>query len=221
MRLSRRGSDCVALALPPREGERMRRTLRCRPLTVAMLTLALAAPAPPSRGQMPSPAAHDPISLLLPLVLTVLGIGVAMSRNDAERARELESNGEWDRLDELTGARLARTPDDLEWRELRGRSLLRRGRCEDALGDLHFAFERRQATGDPTAAFDVGLQLGSCQMALWDLAAASATMTRLTEIAPGRWEPCYQLGVARDRLGDAAGAQAALLALRERNPPMA
>ena len=199
----------------------MRRTLRCRPLTVAMLTLALAAPAPPSRGQMPFPVAPDPISLLLPLVLTVLGIGMAMSRSDAERARKLESSGEWDRLDELISARLARTPDDLEWRELRGRSLLRRGRCEDALGDLRFAFERRQATGDPTAAFDVGLQLGSCQMALWDLPAASATMTRLTEIAPGRWEPYYQLGVARDRQGDAAGAQAALLALRERNPPMA
>jgi hypothetical protein len=201
----------------------MSRTLRARPLAVVALAVALAVPAPPTRGQIPFPVGPDPISLLLPLVLTVLGMGVAMSRSDAERARELESSGEWARLDELIGARLARTPDDLEWRELRGRSLLRRGRCEDALGDLRFAFERRQAASDPTAAaaFDIGLQLGSCQMALWDLPAASATMARLTEIAPGRWEPYYQLGVARDRQGDAAGAQAALLALRERNPPMA
>jgi hypothetical protein len=144
-----------------------------------------------------------------------------MSRSDAERARDLESSGEWDRLDELIGARLARAPDDLEWRELRGRSLLRRGRCEDALSDLRFAFERRQTAGDRTAAFDVGLQLGSCEMALWDLTAAGATMARLTVIAPERWEPYYQLGVARDRQGDAEGAQATLLALRERSPAMA
>jgi hypothetical protein len=58
-------------------------------------------------------------------------------------------------------------------------------------------------------------------MALWDLSAASETLTRLTEVAPTRWEPYYQLGVARDRLGDAAGTQAALAALREHNAPMA
>ena len=200
------------------------RVPRYRSLTVAALALALAIPGAPVRGQIPFPVGPDPISLLLPLVLTVLGMGALTSKSDAERARDLESHGKWGQLDELIEARLARSPDDLEWRELRGRSLLRRGRCADAVSDLRFAFERRQAASDSTAsavAFDVGLQLGSCQMALWDLPAASATMTRLTEIAPGRWEPLYQLGVARDRLGDSAGAQVALAALRNRNPPMA
>jgi hypothetical protein len=212
----------------------MSRTLRYRALIVGALAVALATPGAPVRGQMPVgriplgqfplPLVPDPIFLILPLVLTVLGMGVAMSKDDVERARELESRGEWDRLDELIAARLARSPDDLEWRELRGRSLLRRGRCADALGDLRFVFERRQEASDPaasTVAFDVGLQLGSCQMVLWDLPAASATMTRLIEIAPGRWEPYYQLGVARDRQGDAGAAQAAVAALRERNSPMA
>lgn len=202
----------------------MLRVLRCRTLSMIALSLALAAPAPPGRGQLPFPVAPDPVLLLLPLVLTVLGMSVGMSKSDADRARQLESRGEWGRLDELIAARLARNPNDLEWRELRGRSLLRRGRCAEALGDLRFAFERRQMAGDPAqsaAAFGTGLQLGSCQMALWELSAASATMTRLTEIAPERWEPYYQLGLARGRQGDAAGAQAAVAALRERNPAMA
>jgi hypothetical protein len=218
------GVRVACLVLSQRGGKAVSRSPRYRPLTVAALALALATPGAPIRGQIPFPVAPDPVSLLLPLVLTVLGVGALTSRSDAERARDLEARGEWSQLDGLIEARLARSPDDLEWRELRGRSLLRRGRCADALGDLRFAFERRQATADPAAsaaAFDVGLQLGSCQMALWDLPAASATMTRLSEIAPGRWEPYYQLGVARDRLGDATGAQVALAALRDRNPPMA
>jgi hypothetical protein len=160
----------------------------------------------------------------VPLVLTVLMLGLQISKSDADRVRELESRGDWDQLETLINARLARNPDDLNWRELRGRMLQRRGRCGDALGDLRFAFERRQAADDPAApdaAFDVGLLLGSCQMALWDLPAAAATMTRLAEIAPGRWEPHYHLGVLRARQGDAEGAQAAVTALRSRNGAMA
>ncbi len=203
----------------------MSRTLRYRPLTVAALALALATSGAPVRGQMmPFPVAPDPIFLIVPLVLTVLGLGVELSKSDADRLRQLESRGDWDQVEALINARLARNPDDLHWRELRGRMLQRRGRCADAIDDLRFAFERRQAGGDPAAtdaAFDVGLLLGSCQMALWDLPAAIATMTRLAEIAPGRWEPHYHLGVARARQGDAEGAQAEVIALRSRNAAMA
>ena len=204
----------------------MSRPLRLRSLTVAALALALATPGAPVRGQVPFPIpiAPDPIFLIVPLVLTVLGLGLEMSRSDADRVRELESRGEWDQVEALVNARLARNPDDLQWRELRGRMLQRRGRCADALDDLRFAFERRQATGGPAApdaAYDVGLLLGLCQMALWGLPAAIATLTRLTEIAPERWEPHYHLGVARARQGDAEGAQAEVTALRSRNAAMA
>lgn len=173
---------------------------------------------------MPFPVAPDPTILIVPLVLTVLLLGLQISKSDADRVRELESRGDWNQLETLINTRLARNPDDLNWRELRGRMLQRRGRCADALDDLRFAFERRQAAGDPAApdaAFDVGLLLGSCQMALWDLPAAAATMMRLTEIAPDRWEPHYHLGVLRARQGDAEGAQAAVTALRSRNGAMA
>jgi hypothetical protein len=204
----------------------MWRTLRYRPLTAAALSMALAIAGAPVRGQMPIPfpVVPDPIFLIVPLVLTALGMGVELSKSDADRVRQLESRGDWDQVEALINARLARNPDDLQWRELRGRMLQRRGRCADALDDLRFAFEHRQAAGDPAAtdtAFDVGLLLGSCQMALWDLPAAIATLTRLVEIAPGRWEPYYHLGVARARQGDAEGAQAAVTALRSRNAAMA
>ena len=202
----------------------MSRALRCRRLTVAALALALATPGTPVRGQMPIPVAPDPIFLIVPLVLTVLGLGVEMAKSDADRLRQLESRGDWDQVEALINARLARNPDDLQWRELRGRMLQRRGRCAEALDDLQFAFEHRQAAADPAAPdarFDVGLLLGSCQAAVWDLPSAIATMTRLAEIEPGRWEPHYHLGVARARQGDAEGAQAAVIALRSRNAAMA
>jgi hypothetical protein len=204
----------------------MPQLLRFRSLTVAALALALAVPGAPVRGQVPFPIpiAPDPIFLIVPLVLTVLGLGVEMSKSDADRVRQLESRGDWDQVEALVNARLARNPDDPQWRELRGRMLQRRGRCADALDDLRFAFERRQAAGDPAAtgaAYDVGLLLGLCQMALWDLPAAIATMTRLTEIAPERWEPHYHLGVARARQGDAECAQAEVTALRSLNAAMA
>jgi hypothetical protein len=91
----------------------MSRTLcRYRPLTVAApaLALALAMPEAPVRGQMPFPVAPDPIMLIVPLLLTVLGLRMAVSRSDAERVRQLESRGDWDQLDTLIKEHLAARP---------------------------------------------------------------------------------------------------------------
>ena len=70
-------------------------------------------------------------------------------------------------------------------------------------------------------AFTVGLALGQCEMALWELPAAADTMGQLAVLAPERWEPVYNLGVIRALQGDASGARAAEARLRLLNPAMA
>jgi hypothetical protein len=73
----------------------------------------------------------------------------------------------------------------------------------------------------PEPTFAAGLSLGLCEMAVWDLNAAAATMVRLSPLAPQRWEPIYNLGVIRALQGDLDGARAAEAALRPRNAEMA
>ncbi len=196
--------------------------MRSLPRTFAVipLTLALALP-PPSRGQgfvIPL----GPEILIGPLLLLIIPLAMQLSRSDESRIRELEARSDWSGLAQLASRRLARDPGNLYWLELRGRTLQRRGRCEEAMADLRPAFEGQVAKGSPYEdALSAGLALGMCELAAPDLVAAAQTFERLRQLMPLRAEPVYQLGVIRTMQGDTAAADAALATLESLNAPLA
>jgi Flp pilus assembly protein TadD len=146
-----------------------------------------------------------------------------LSKSDEKRVQELEARGDWASVVAMATQHLGAKPGDLYWLELRGRALQRQMGCAAALPDLRQAFDGRlaQAPLQPEPTFAAGLSLGLCEMAVWDLNAAAATMVRLSPLAPQRWEPIYNLGVIRALQGDLDGARAAEAALRPRNAEMA
>lgn len=189
------------------------------------LALALAFPAQ-ARAQAPLfiPLVPPAGVVLAPLALMILiPLGMELSKTDEKRVRELEARGDWAAVVALATRQLAAAPGDLYWLELRGRALQRQSGCAAAVPDLGQAFDLRMAQTPVAAepAFTVGLALGQCEMALWDLPAAADTMGKLAALAPQRWEPVYNLGVIRALQGDGPGARAAEASLRERNPAMA
>ena len=189
------------------------------------LALALALPAQ-ARAQAPLfiPLVPPAGVVLAPLALMILiPLGMELSKTDEKRVRELEARGDWAAVVALATRQLAAAPGDLYWLELRGRALQRQSGCAAAVPDLGQAFDLRMAQTPVAAepAFTVGLALGQCEMALWDLPAAADTMGKLAALAPQRWEPVYNLGVIRALQGDGPGARAAEASLRERNPAMA
>lgn len=189
------------------------------------LALALAFPAQ-ARAQAPLfiPLVPPAGVVLAPLALMILiPLGMELSKTDEKRVRELEARGDWAAVVALATRQLAAAPGDLYWLELRGRALQRQSGCAAAVPDLGQAFDLRMAQTPVAAepAFTVGLALGQCEMALWDLPAAADTMGKLAALAPQRWEPVYNLGVIRALQGDDPGARAAEASLRERNPAMA
>lgn len=189
------------------------------------LALALAFPAQ-ARAQAPLfiPLVPPAGVVLAPLTLMLLiPLDMELSKTDEKRVRELEARGDWAGVVALATRNLAAAPGDLYWLELRGRALQRQSGCAAAVPDLGQAFDLRMAQTPVAAepAFTVGLALGQCEMALWDLPAAADTMGKLAALAPQRWEPVYNLGVIRALQGDGPGARAAEASLRERNPAMA
>ncbi len=194
------------------------------PRSLKALALALALSLPwPARAQAPI-FIPIPASILVgPLVMLLIPLGMELSKSDEKRVQELEVRGDWAAVIAMATQHLAANPDDLYWLELRGRALQRQGGCGAALRDLRQTFDGRlgQRPLQPGPAFSAGLTLGLCEMAVWDLGTAAATMDRLALLAPQRWEPAYNLGVIRALQGDLAGARAAETALRARNPEMA
>ncbi len=189
------------------------------------LALALALPAQ-TRAQAPLfiPLVPPVGVILAPLALMILvPLGMELSKTDEKRVRELEARGDWAGVVALATRQLAAAPGDLYWLELRGRALQRQSGCAAAVPDLGQAFDLRMAQTPVAAepAFTVGLALGQCEMALWDLAAAADTMGKLAALAPQRWEPVYNLGVIRALQGDGPGARTAEAGLRPLNPAMA
>ena len=189
------------------------------------LALALAFPAQ-ARAQAPLfiPLVPPAGVVLAPLALMILiPLGMELSKTDEKRVRELEARGDWAAVAALATRNLAAAPDDPHWLELRGRALQRQSGCAAAVPDLGRAFDLRMAQTPVLAepAFTVGLALGQCEMALWELPAAADTMGQLAVLAPQRWEPVYNLGVIRALQGDASGARAAEARLRLLNPAMA
>lgn len=176
--------------------------------TLAAALAASLAMAPGARAQAPMIAVPvGPEVLAVPLLLLLLTLGMKMSQSDEKTVRELEKRGDWAAVVALADKRLAARADELTWREIRGRALQRSGRCELAMLDLRYAFERRVSAGGAAAndaAFQVGLALGLCEMQAWQLEAAAATMTRLAALAPTRWEPPYNLAVIAAQRSDAA-----------------
>ena len=156
----------------------MRHARRLKVLTLAM-TLVLPVQA---RAQAPFPIPFvPPVGVILaPLALMILiPLGMELSKTDEKRVRELEARGEWAAVAALAARNLAVVPNDPHWLELRGRALQRQSGCAAAVPDLGQAFDLRMAQTPVAAepAFTVGLALGQCEMALWDLPAASATIT--------------------------------------------
>lgn len=197
--------------------------LRC--LALASLLVPGAAPRPvfAQAAGMPIPIAASGASvaalLAAPLILLWL-----TSPSDLQRLRTLDAQEDWDGIAALAGRRLAAHPGDPVWHELRGRALQRLGRCAEAVGDLRLAFDARVAEASPettTTAFDTGLLLGLCQMALPDFAGAARTMEQIAAIDSQRGEPVYHLGVIRAHQGDLDAALAVLPALRARSAGMA
>lgn len=196
-----------------------------RRLNALTLMIALALPVP-ARAQAPLfiPLVPPLGAILAPLALMVLvPLGMEMSKTDEKRVRELETRGDWAAVAALATRNLAAAPRDPYWLELRGRALQRQSGCAAAVPDLGQAFDARLAQTPvlPEPAFAVGLALGQCEMALWDLPAAADTMGKLAALSPQRWEPVYNLGVIQALQGNVAGAAAAYASLRERNPAMA
>lgn len=196
-----------------------------RRLNALTLMIALALPVP-ARAQAPLfiPLVPPLGAILAPLALMVLvPLGMELSKTDEKRVRELETRGDWAAVAALATRNLAAAPRDPYWLELRGRALQRQSGCAAAVPDLGQAFDARLAQTPvlPEPAFAVGLALGQCEMALWDLPAAADTMGKLAALSPQRWEPVYNLGVIQALQGNVAGAAAAYASLRERNPAMA
>lgn len=196
-----------------------------RRLNALTLMIALALPVP-ARAQAPLfiPLVPPLGAILAPLALMVLvPLGMEMSKTDEKRVRELETRGDWAAVAALATRNLAAAPRDPYWLELRGRALQRQSGCAAAVPDLGQAFDARLAQTPvlPEPAFAVGLALGQCEMALWDLPAAADTMGKLAALSPQRWEPVYNLGVIQALQGNVAGAAAVYASLRERNPAMA
>ncbi len=196
-----------------------------RRLNALTLAIALALPVP-ARAQAPLfiPLVPPLGAILAPLALMVLvPLGMEMSKTDEKRVRELETRGDWAAVAALATRNLAAAPRDPYWLELRGRALQRQSGCAAAVPDLGQAFDARLAQTPvlPEPAFAVGLALGQCEMALWELPAAADTMGKLAALSPQRWEPVYNLGVIQALQGNVAGAAAAYASLRERNPAMA
>jgi Flp pilus assembly protein TadD len=194
------------------------------PRTLKALALALALGLPmQARAQAPF-FVPIPASILVgPLVMLLIPLGMELSKSDEKRVQELEARGDWASVVAMATQHLGAKPGDLYWLELRGRALQRQMGCAAALPDLRQAFDGRlaQAPLQPEPTFAAGLSLGLCEMAVWDLNAAAATMVRLSPLAPQRWEPIYNLGVIRALQGDLDGARAAEAALRPRNAEMA
>ncbi len=194
------------------------------PRTLKALALALALGLPlQARAQAPF-FVPIPASILVgPLVMLLIPLGMELSKSDEKRVQELEARGDWASIAAMATQHLAAKPGDLYSLELRGRALQRQSGCSAALPDLRQAFDGRlvQLPLLPAPAFAAGLSLGLCEMAVWDLNAAAATMGRLAPLAPQRWEPIYNLGVIRALQGDLDGARAAEAALRPRNAEMA
>ena len=200
----------------------MQHARRLKALTLAMV-LALPVQA---RAQAPMfiPLVPPVGVILAPLALMILiPLGMELSKTDEKRVRELEARGDWAAVAALATRNLAAAPDDPHWLELRGRALQRQSGCAAAVPDLGRAFDLRMAQTPVLAepAFAVGLALGQCEMALWELPAAADTMGKLAALSPQRWEPVYNLGVIQALQGNVAGAAAAYASLRERNPAMA
>jgi len=196
-----------------------------RRLNALTLMIALALPVP-ARAQAPLfiPLVPPLGAILAPLALMVLvPLGMELSKTDEKRVRELETRGDWAAVAALATRNLAAAPRDPYWLELRGRALQRQSGCAAAVPDLGQAFDARLAQTPvlPEPAFAVGLALGQCEMALWELPAAADTMGKLAALSPQRWEPVYNLGVIQALQGNVAGAAAAYASLRERNPAMA
>ena len=194
------------------------------PRTLKALALALALGLPmQARAQAPF-FVPIPASILVgPLVMLLIPLGMELSKSDEKRVQELEARGDWASVVAMATQHLGAKPGDLYWLELRGRALQRQMGCAAALPDLRQAFDGRlaQAPLQPEPTFAAGLSLGLCEMAVWDLNAAAATMVRLSPLAPQGWEPIYNLGVIRALQGDLDGARAAEAALRPRNAEMA
>jgi hypothetical protein len=213
-------------ALPPNNGavnDPDASARRLRRFVMASLVLALASgSAGPSRAQA-FPVPVPPSILAVPLLLLLIPVGIQLSRSDETEVRRLEAREDWAALVALASRRLAAHPGDVQWHELRGRALQRQGRCGEAIGDLRAVFEHRLVhaplAADP--AFDAGLALGLCEMALPDWDAAARTMTRLSTLAPSRWEPDYHLGVIYARRADTAAALAMVESLKGKSPGMA
>ncbi len=189
-----------------------------RTLAVAPLALALMLPTT-SRPQAPVPLIAADASLLAgPFLLLVIPLALHLSRSDEKRAREFEALEDWPGLAAFASRRIEQHPGDAHWLELRGRALLRQGRCKDAMPDLTSAFETQLAAQGPVkAAYSAGWALGMCQMALPDLVAAAVTFERLQQLDPSQPETAYNLGVIRTIQGDTGAAAAALAMLTSRN----
>jgi hypothetical protein len=194
------------------------------PRTLKALVLAVALGLPlQARAQAPFLVPIPASILVAPLVMLLIPLGMELSKSDEKRVQELEARGDWASIAAMATQHLGAKPGDLYWLELRGRALQRQSGCAAALPDLRQAFDERlaQAPLQPEPTFAAGLSLGLCEMAVWDLNAAAATMVRLSPLAPQRWEPIYNLGVIRALQGDLDGARAAEAALRPRNAEMA
>jgi hypothetical protein len=189
----------------------MKRSGRQRLLTVALAASLVAAPG--VRAQIPAfPIPIGPDVLAVPLLLLLLGLGMKVTPDDEKTVRELERRGDVAGVIALADKRLAERANELTWREIRGWALQHSGRCALAMPDLRYAFEQRlEATPatDP-AAWRIGLALGLCEMLAWQLEAAAVTMTRLAALAPGRWEPPYNLALMAAQRGDTQAMDAAV-----------
>ncbi|MCU0773213.1 MAG: hypothetical protein MUC74_01550 [Ideonella sp.] len=188
-----------------------------RAFLACVLAVGLAGPggARAQGAPIPIPMVPPGELLLIPLLLVLLPLGMRLAAPDEKTVRELERRRDWDGLAALASRRLEEHPDDLHWRELRGRAWQQAGRCDLAVPDLGAAFEHRRGVAgrDDPAAFAVGMALGVCEAMLSELVRAQRTMAEVVALAPARWEPLYQLGVLAALLGDreALGVHAASL----------